>query len=58
MNIDVLSNVLLNKRNRFTPITVHTGGDNWEEIVEVVYCDECKQYHIISERVKDGDHLK
>ena len=35
-------------------ITVHTGGHEWEEIVDVVYCDECKQYHIISERIKNG----
>lgn len=33
------------------PITVHTGGNNWEAILDVVYCQECDQYHIISERV-------
>jgi len=41
-------------------ITVHTGGDSWEQIVDVVYCQQCNQYHIISERMKDGpvDPLK
>lgn len=33
----------------YKQITVHTGGDSWEEIVDVVWCQECDQYHIISE---------
>lgn len=43
-----------------TPITVHTGGDSWEQIVDVVFCQGCNQYHIISERLPDGhvDPLK
>lgn len=31
-------------------ITVHTGGHNWEEIENVVWCQECDQYHLISEK--------
>jgi hypothetical protein len=31
------------------PITVHTGGHTWENIVDVVFCQECNQYHIIAE---------
>lgn len=42
------------------PVTVHTGGDSWEQIVDVVFCQECNQYHIISERLPNGhvDPLK
>jgi hypothetical protein len=40
------------------PVTIHTGGDSWEDIVDIVFCQECAQYHIISEKshvwVKDG----
>jgi hypothetical protein len=35
-------------------ITVHTGGKSWEAIVDVVWCQECDQFHIISESVADG----
>ena len=33
-------------------VTVHTGGHNWEDVEEVIYCQECNQLHIISERIK------
>ena len=30
-----------------TPITVNL-GKGFESVIDIVYCDECKQYHIIS----------
>lgn len=61
MNLHKLLIVLENKEDDTTvefsrkEITVHTGGNNWEEIVEVVFCPECDQYHIISERLNGTD---
>lgn len=53
MNISELDNKissLLGYNLDHIPITVHTGSHDWEEIVDVVYCQECHQYHIISEK--------
>ena len=36
-------------------VTVHTGGRTWEKILEIVWCQECDQYHIISERLSLDD---
>jgi hypothetical protein len=57
MDVDRLIEILqeTNIENGNKKITVHTGGNSWEEIVDVVWCQECDQFHIISERVKDGN---
>ena len=31
------------------PVTVHLGGKKWEDVVDVVFCQECTQIHIIAE---------
>lgn len=56
MNIDRLLEKLDRQLNstliemKRKSITVHIGGHNWETIVDVVFCQECDQYHIISEK--------
>lgn len=38
-------------------MTVHTGGNNWEDIVDIAFCMECKQYHIISEKRESNESI-
>lgn len=37
------------------PVTVQTGNHRWEEVVDLVYCEGCNQYHVISEAIEKDD---